>query len=602
MSSTNNYTDKLRRRPGPSQAQQTSKDQTSKGRTSKGRTKKGQAVKRRKTGGGQATDKTERSVTNHRNDSAFLNMPLDILYEMLSRLMPVDLLQLARTNKSLRTLLMSQSSSFKSIWKTVRENASGLGPIPEPFEGISEHRWAYLLFEDRDCVECGECGIEAITLEFKRRLCETCVKKGTCKYQDVKKKFPKFEAQVVDITPWVDAEEACRVRKGDPDQWYWIEDLQSSNERIVNFKAKECSTADLQSKLQDWLTSETAKVAAFHERCAELRGWIEDMSDWLKEEEEATQEQNILEIQRRLLALGHDPIYVQDPFLVALPLVIPRKSLTDDSWNKIAPQLIKRLRDRKQVQVSRERATYAAKLYRRYKKTILPIQTLYLPGERIVTAFPHIKELVDRDAAVEVTDEEWAHAMKALPSLLMDWMYAKRDRLSAMLPAGNYPPNKPMRFFSLDDTPFDLDHARRELMPWFAGPLELAIAVFKEHLGWGERFRTLIGRCFCSIWGEETTRTYAFFPRGSETAASLVKLVGKDPMTTTMAEMDLIQENFYCLDCAVKHGIAQTRVRVYPWRTAVEHARRHDHSPQWGIASALSLGSICEQWGELEGP
>ncbi|KAA1467024.1 hypothetical protein DENSPDRAFT_831982 [Dentipellis sp. KUC8613] len=598
MSSTNKYTDKLRRRTAPSQVQQTSKGQTSKRRTSKSHTNKGRAVKRQKTGGGHATDKAD----GGRVMNPFLNMPLDILYEILSHLMPVDLLQLARANKSLRALLMSPSSSFKTIWKTVRENASCPDPIPEPLEGLSEPKWAYLLFEDRNCVECGEWNIEAITLEFKRRLCEKCVKSGTIKYQYVKKRFPKFEAEVVDITPWVDAEEACRIRKGEPDQWYWIKDLRESNERVANFKAKESHSADFRSKLQDWLASETAKVSAFHERCAEIRGWMEDMSEWQKEVEEATQEQNILEIQRRLLALGHNPVHVRDPYLIALPMVIPKKPLDDDSWNKIAPQLFWRLRDRKHIQVFRDRTTHAAKLYRRYKKTILPIQTLYLPSETIVTKFPHIKALVDRDASVEITDEEWTRAVNALPSLLIDWMHAQRDEYSAMLPVGNYPPNKPMRLIRLKDTPSDLDLVRQELIPTFAGPLELATAVFEDYdfWEWGGKFKTRIGRGLCGMWSTERAESYGFFPAGSQTAASLVKLVGKDPMITTAADMDLIQEKFYCLDCAAGHSFGHTRVRIYPWRLAVEHTTDHNSSPKWDLSSTLSLGSVCDDCYELQ--
>ncbi|KAK7687019.1 hypothetical protein QCA50_009518 [Cerrena zonata] len=57
------------------------------------------------------------------------NMPLDIIFEVLGYLLPNDLLNLARTTKEFRNLLMSRES--RRFWKTARGNIKGLPKCPD---------------------------------------------------------------------------------------------------------------------------------------------------------------------------------------------------------------------------------------------------------------------------------------------------------------------------------------------------------------------------------------------------------------------------------------------------------------------------------------
>ncbi|TCD66484.1 hypothetical protein EIP91_001309 [Steccherinum ochraceum] len=56
------------------------------------------------------------------------NMPLDILFEVFAQMEPMDLLSLARTNRSFRELLMSKSST--SFWKAAMKNVPDLPDCP----------------------------------------------------------------------------------------------------------------------------------------------------------------------------------------------------------------------------------------------------------------------------------------------------------------------------------------------------------------------------------------------------------------------------------------------------------------------------------------
>ncbi|KAA1467020.1 hypothetical protein DENSPDRAFT_65741 [Dentipellis sp. KUC8613] len=528
----------------------------------------GRAIKRNKT---QA--KNERNIHGpfgqQRKDSRFLHLPLDVLYEIFCLLSPGDLLRLARTAKNLRAVLLSRKSSF--IWKAVHGNSPGPDEIPKPFEGMCEPQWAHLLFGESFCDKCGEENVDDVTFIFKRRLCKACLKKGTCKHEDVLRKFPKYEAEILAIAPWVDAKTAGRVRRGNPDKWYWIEDLPGLNKRIVNFKTKERTSADFESKLRLWVSLETAELRDFNHKCQKLEDWLDDVESWREAAGKAAEAKRVSEIKRRLLALGHDPKHVLDPTFLTTPLIASREPLTDDLWDEISPKITKTLREMKQAQISQERAQHISKLYTEYKKTVLPVQLQYFPTERTVHTFPHVKALLDRDASIEVTDEEWAEAVAEFPNALTDWMHAQRDKYAAVLPKGNYPPSLPMRVVSLEDGDSQLNLARRNLMPRFAGPLELAIAVFKE-----------------SFWDEERVKEYSFFPLGSETAAALVKLVGKDPAKATAYEMDNVSGRFCCLDCIRDKKTCW--VSGYHWRMA------------WDTAKALKLKEKYSSSWYYEGP
>ena len=70
------------------------------------------------------------------------------LPQIFSELGPMDLVNLARTNKALRHVLMSRKSMC--VWIVARRNA-GVIRVPDPPEDMSEPAWALLLFGPAVC-------------------------------------------------------------------------------------------------------------------------------------------------------------------------------------------------------------------------------------------------------------------------------------------------------------------------------------------------------------------------------------------------------------------------------------------------------------------
>ncbi|KAJ3504125.1 hypothetical protein NMY22_g18024 [Coprinellus aureogranulatus] len=109
---------------------------------------------------------------------SFMELPQDIVLEvesmvlMFSHLPPKGLLAISRTSKQFRSMMLSKR--YTDIWRNSR--AEFVVPVPDPPEGLSEPRWAALLF-DTNCQVCGVSvnGGTEINWYFMRRTCQSCL-------------------------------------------------------------------------------------------------------------------------------------------------------------------------------------------------------------------------------------------------------------------------------------------------------------------------------------------------------------------------------------------------------------------------------------------
>ncbi|KAF5318090.1 hypothetical protein D9619_012274 [Psilocybe cf. subviscida] len=100
-----------------------------------------------------------------------VDMPLDILYEIFGHVLPTDLLNLARTSRGLRKILMNRSSA--SVWRNARANdPHGLPACPS---SIGEPAYASLCYA-KYCMSCN-CATQSPYHIFaaRIRLCRKCV-------------------------------------------------------------------------------------------------------------------------------------------------------------------------------------------------------------------------------------------------------------------------------------------------------------------------------------------------------------------------------------------------------------------------------------------
>ncbi|KAJ2921262.1 hypothetical protein H1R20_g15831, partial [Candolleomyces eurysporus] len=105
---------------------------------------------------------------------AILSLPLDVCFEILSHLHPIDLYHLSITSKSLRKLVISPALTF--AWQRSFEEHREVAPPCPP--GISKPQWATFLFGSTVCEDCGSVKAH-LDFGLMRRLCDICWRKIT---------------------------------------------------------------------------------------------------------------------------------------------------------------------------------------------------------------------------------------------------------------------------------------------------------------------------------------------------------------------------------------------------------------------------------------
>ncbi|KAF5341665.1 hypothetical protein D9611_002142 [Ephemerocybe angulata] len=139
---------------------------------------------------GNAAGNEEAAPVALKNDSTskvatgvtLTGLPFDLLSEIYALLHPVDLLQLARTSKVFRKVLMNRQASRKMIWLPALASIRGLPPCPKD---LAEPRYINLLLEST----CDGCSVTASRSSINTRVwkhltnySQTCGGPGGCDF------------------------------------------------------------------------------------------------------------------------------------------------------------------------------------------------------------------------------------------------------------------------------------------------------------------------------------------------------------------------------------------------------------------------------------
>ncbi|CAE6475558.1 unnamed protein product [Rhizoctonia solani] len=100
--------------------------------------------------------------------SHFMTLPTDLFTMIVSHLLPLDILFLARSNKFFHTLLMTKSS--RHIWLDAMKNVEGLPPCPS---NMSEPEYVALLYTNV-CSACGSLSRSPVDEYLLVRFCARC--------------------------------------------------------------------------------------------------------------------------------------------------------------------------------------------------------------------------------------------------------------------------------------------------------------------------------------------------------------------------------------------------------------------------------------------
>ncbi|KAF9032486.1 hypothetical protein BDZ89DRAFT_1131343 [Hymenopellis radicata] len=332
----------------------------------------------------------KRRTVARRDGVGLSDLPFDVLLEIGSLLLPLDLLNLGRVNRVLRGALMSKGS--RTAWKAARANADNL---PEPFNGMSEPAWAQLVYV-RICQFCWTTAVKDPDFNLFCRMCSTCA------VHHLVMRDPNVDDPVFSVIPLLYTR--CALQRTYDETKLAMEKLSDPTDFIAAKKAEQ-SAAKAHTRLcQEWMNLlrtkraqelEDAKRTRFNQICDRLRtlGYGEELTF-------------MTEVQHNTLLER----------LTAHHFVRQTRPLTDRIWANISGSLTtfmntartQRLAYRERLALSRKDV---AVFYLRMLKEDEPtsFSWVHLP---YFLSFPPVKAIINRadynDVCSHVFDEDLA--------------------------------------------------------------------------------------------------------------------------------------------------------------------------------------------------
>ncbi|KAI0255615.1 hypothetical protein BJV78DRAFT_688132 [Lactifluus subvellereus] len=508
----------------------------------------------------------------------------------------MDLLNLARTSKALRQVLMSRKSI--SVWIAARRAAGATTP-PEPPEDMSEPSWAQLLFGPAVCSQCSTKNIHRVDFALRRRLCIVCRKRNLVFSIKFRSQCPGLKESVMDLLPYTKIGGWAHGHASNS-RFYWKPDLYEIGKRSAELEEDvDAGKPGAQKRLKSFRAERILLVDSIIQGCSEFEKWVkaEAEAQAHNAHERRCQRREALKI--RMLALGYELADINFMGMHAVPGSNVDKPLTDDAWRRIRAKVDTKLSHARQARLfaaRRRRASeYKGKAehcYSNLLSQVLPVQRLCLPALSQVTELACFKDFLDPNKDVQPAD--WEHAVDQLPQSLSEWMSEHRDQYTSLLPShAQGARGKAMTIRLMSDP--SIDSWRHEAMANFAGPLDLATSVFRET----NSEMILIGRDICYAWGVKGPRL-EYSARGAEAVNALLRVLQLDPTSTTVSTLEGLSIQFICACCQ--------QDRYLSWRSCVLHfveSSETDHSyPQWQMVGpdyAASSSTRGERPGNNDG-
>ncbi|KAG8995383.1 hypothetical protein FRB94_009174 [Tulasnella sp. JGI-2019a] len=488
-------------------------------------------------------------------------LPLDVVHEIFRWLEPLDLLQLARTTRTLRSHLMSKVSS--SLWKSTRENV--IGGTPECPEYMSEPAFARLLFMN-ECFVCGKIETSPEECRIYWNIQMRCCGEGFVGrnfsikgYLDKEFRKVKNASLVAELLPYASGQYLFAPRR------YYVPALRKMMADIKNYENLIIAqTPRAEEDFEAFKTTQKNHVAAMR-KGARIYGHWHITYKRLRDQQLRAERKAVLTA--KLLAEGHDHL---GDIHSAFRAYDKAEKLSEDGWIAIRDHAVKAV-----VQYKRDR-----------RKTLLnhrrSVAVAVLMGEA------NINEdlIVDREDDEEATAKDFHDTLNCVEEWVEEWKTERRLRmLQIMVSAGAA---------AIADPPTEQDSARLKLATTMFSCTTPFPRRSSEQTRGGLMCFTLLERHFrrCHTGGFPwNTTCLKYSNEAEEMIRYLVVVVGRDPETTTADQMDDLNARFYCQGCPKWEKLARS------WRNCAAHFEDHplDMFQGWLVVSPADTIKIIHR-------
>ncbi|KAJ6513367.1 hypothetical protein C8R45DRAFT_1068349 [Mycena sanguinolenta] len=472
--------------------------------------------------------------------SSFREFPLDIVVEIFSYLNPMDLLNLARATKEIRTILMSPSSAF--MWKKSRSHIEGLPDLPRD---LSEPQYANLCFSTH-CHECLAVPFSKIIWSARMRLCNKCIYRKFGTHRWVAGRV-KLESSFL----WWYLVPSHR-ESGNRRELFSIDEARKLSEECEAFLEEDGQLQVSNPDYQAWFTQKRNAMKEIDAHARSCASWEDTrLYERTKELRDARRlrEEAIVE---RLTALGWGEEVLHDYEFFCHRLVNQPKKLTDRIWKNIEGPLVEFLTDlkerREHVKMVKMRQLLAARVYDQFREASAP-DVLLPPKIDVLLTEPFRVVIEDTPIEETLTEESFAAAISSVAEFSVDWQRRKEKELVKIM-RKNHP---------------DAVEADLHLATTFFS----CSTYFTELLGFPTILVHPSPTQFDDQWEEEDTvdlqhtlqeqawnadGRVRLQERAQRNARAVVEACGLDPDVTTGAEMDEINPALECLNCRTDRG------------------------------------------------
>ncbi|KAJ6460239.1 hypothetical protein C8R45DRAFT_1180335 [Mycena sanguinolenta] len=233
-------------------------------------------------------------------------------------------------------------------------------------------------------------------------------------------------------------------------------------------------------------------------------------------------------------------------------------------WNRERPEAVecviaartRRLQYEREIRVGLRKQAITATALIALRTPVPNLQHAYYPPPHTIHTFPPFVALLnqDSDEFLSLTDPKFSEAFADAPTLIEAWENEMQTHLVTLLPGAHTGEKLNFRLLERATSVFTVCKTNAR-----SSDLAIGWAEPRAHLHWFQ------GRPQPAI---PNGPLVMFNPHGSAVAAELATLLGMDPKTATVTDMDKTNERFVCGNCPL--GPQDLRP-VMRWRDCVLH-------------------------------
>ncbi|KAJ7444819.1 hypothetical protein FB451DRAFT_70951 [Mycena latifolia] len=516
-------------------------------------------------------------------------MPLDILFEIFGQLYPADLLNISRSSKALRNIILRKSVAF--IWKQAFLNFTD-GPPPPCPDDLNEVQYANLLW-GKHCFFCGVF-TTLVVWQCRIRTCKGCIQTSNFTLLG---RYAGLRDTAQEVCPkWHHSNSVGYICV--------TSDLEAIRKQLNELDETKTDTREFIQNSQQISRAKTqhANLCRSWEHLQKLRRRIEHKD---------VRETRKIAILGKLEKLGwSDELYrgATMSALLTLPAFKQNKELTERMWTNMEPELItflaetkrRRLEDER-IRVLRSRISVLATAAEQHL-SIMPISEPR-PSISDLCAMPEYRAILESPSGTKITKDDFAELLTHLSDQTDRWQKSNIEILLRLLPSFKSSSKQRGKKGS-DAAPLDLCtiffrcHSCQEPIPY---PRILSHACLLNESAKDEEEHTeekgdlLYRACYHLPW-IQSQKGIAFDTEASNITTMLVKLCRQDSKTLTSAMMEELEPRFECLRCPHPR---QGRL-VMQWRIALLHELEEHYGEtvtpkSWKILNAEDVIAAKEQ-------